>query len=48
MRIYRNVGKRVCSLAGNSPQVVMVVTGKRSWFQRRPITVYTCADLAAW
>jgi hypothetical protein len=48
MRIYRNVGKRVCSLAGNSPQMVMVVMGKRSWFQRRQMTVYTCADLASW
>jgi hypothetical protein len=47
-RIYRNVGKRVCSLAGNSPRIVMVVTGKRSWFRRRQMTLYTCADLAAW
>lgn len=47
-RIYRNVGKRVCSYAGNSPLIVMVVEGKRSWFHQRRRDVYTCADLAAW
>jgi uncharacterized membrane protein YphA (DoxX/SURF4 family) len=48
VRVYRNVGKRVCDLAGNSPRMIMVVTGKRNWFRRQQMTVYTCADLAAW
>jgi hypothetical protein len=48
MRIYKNVAKRVCALGGNSPRIVMVVTGQRSWFHRRRLNSYTCAGLAAW
>jgi hypothetical protein len=47
-RVYRNVGKRVCGYAGNSPLMVMMVEGKRSWFRTRQRHAYTCADLAAW
>ncbi len=46
MRIYRNVGRRVCGYAGNSPLLVMMVEGKRSWFHRRARTVYSCDTLA--
>ena len=46
MRIYKNVGKRVCALAGNSPRMVMSVEGKRRWFRRRRMVLFTCASLA--
>ena len=43
LRVFRNVGRRVCSDAGNSPLMVMVVEGRRQWFRRREMMMFTPA-----
>ena len=45
MRVFRNVGKRVCSLAGNPALMALIVEGKWTWFRQRRMSAYTCAML---
>jgi len=45
IRIFRNVGRRVCAMAGEPREMVLVVQGKWSWFRRRRQVAYTCRDL---
>lgn len=44
-RVFLNVGKQACTYAENSPLLVMIIEGKRSWFHRPPSATYTCATL---
>jgi uncharacterized membrane protein YphA (DoxX/SURF4 family) len=45
LRVFRNIGRRVCELAGNPPQIVLVVQQKFSPFTRRRQSTYACAGL---
>jgi hypothetical protein len=46
LRVFRNIGKRVCADAGNPSQMVLVVQEKSRWLQRRRQWVYDCAALS--
>ena len=41
-RNVKNVAKRVCTDVDNSPLLVLVVEGKRTWFRRPAMSLYTC------
>jgi uncharacterized membrane protein YphA (DoxX/SURF4 family) len=45
LRIYRNIGRKVCSAAGNPREMVMVVHTKSDLLHRRRQLVYTCSGL---
>jgi uncharacterized membrane protein YphA (DoxX/SURF4 family) len=41
-RVLKNIGRRVCSYAGNPRQMVLAIEGKRVWFHRRRMSLYAC------
>ncbi len=45
LRIYRNIGRKVCAAAGNPREMLMVVHTKSDLLHRRRQLVYTCSGL---
>lgn len=45
VRVFRNVARRICGELGNPGELVLVVEGRRFWFRRRRMSVYTCGML---
>lgn len=44
-RIYRNVARQVCKATGNPSDLVQVVSGRLSWFNRDGKQTWTCEQL---
>jgi hypothetical protein len=45
-RVVRNIARRVCREVDYSPLLVLVVEGRRLWFRRPAMSLYTCRMLA--
>lgn len=46
IRVFKNIGKRICAESGNPRPMVLVIQGKATWRRRRRQSVYDCAALS--
>jgi len=42
VRVFKNIGRQTCQVAGNPAQMVLAIDGKWTWFHRRSRMLYTC------
>jgi len=44
-RVFRNIGRRVCAIAGAPREMVLTIRMKATWFRRPRLLTYTCREL---